>query len=259
LQSNLISFESWVLLTSCFSHEGLGHLFLNCFTFYFFGQNAVQILGNSRFLALYLGGSFTTSRCLYHIYLQTLQRASLEMSSVQSGTISKVNATTPLTVQAVRNNSQGVLMLLIWTTRRGIWRTLMVRVCCSNCHVLSLRNPSHSCFRNCSGYIGLGCLELFKFKGSRYLPPRPNTGLTLFTSKVKPITQVMLVEFLGACSTFYTAHAFAFEFYPNYSEATTIQLTYHPLPCLIHIVHIKVDYRGLTLPSRRLTSCSIFW
>lgn len=69
----------------------------------------------------------------------------------------------------------------------------------------------------------------------------------------------MLVEFLGACSTFYTAHAFAFEFYTNYSEAATIQLTYHPLPCLIHIVHIKVDYRGLTLPSRRLTSCSIFW
>jgi len=52
---NLRKGRYWVLLTSCFSHEGLGHLFFNCFTFYFVGSSAIQMLGNSRFLALYLG------------------------------------------------------------------------------------------------------------------------------------------------------------------------------------------------------------
>lgn len=52
---NLKNGRYWVLLSSCFSHEGFGHLLFNCFTFYFVGRSAIQILGNTRFLSLYLG------------------------------------------------------------------------------------------------------------------------------------------------------------------------------------------------------------
>jgi len=53
---NLKTGRIWVLLTSCFSHESVSHLLFNSFTFFFVGPPTIGILGNVRFLALYLGG-----------------------------------------------------------------------------------------------------------------------------------------------------------------------------------------------------------
>ncbi|KZT33732.1 rhomboid-domain-containing protein [Sistotremastrum suecicum HHB10207 ss-3] len=54
--TNLRQGRFWVLLTSSFSHEGVGHILINAFTFFFLGPPTIGILGNSAFLALYLGG-----------------------------------------------------------------------------------------------------------------------------------------------------------------------------------------------------------
>lgn len=35
-----------------------GHLFVNAFTFYFMAPAVQSVLGNTRFLALYLGGAY---------------------------------------------------------------------------------------------------------------------------------------------------------------------------------------------------------
>lgn len=44
----------WTLVTSCFSHRDVGHIFINLFSFYFMGQAALAILSSSRFIGLYL-------------------------------------------------------------------------------------------------------------------------------------------------------------------------------------------------------------
>lgn len=47
----------WTLLTACFSHNGMLHLFSNAFTFYFMAPVVLSIMPHSTFLALYLGGA----------------------------------------------------------------------------------------------------------------------------------------------------------------------------------------------------------
>ncbi|KAF8528883.1 rhomboid-domain-containing protein [Hysterangium stoloniferum] len=51
----------WSVLTSCFSHEGHRHIFMNALTFYFMAPPVLQILGNASFLALYIGGGVASS------------------------------------------------------------------------------------------------------------------------------------------------------------------------------------------------------
>ncbi|TYP92523.1 Membrane associated serine protease, rhomboid family [Fodinibius salinus] len=49
--------KSWYeLLTSGFLHANIGHLFVNMFTLYFFGQVMERVLGGNYFLGLYLSG-----------------------------------------------------------------------------------------------------------------------------------------------------------------------------------------------------------
>ena len=52
----LIPTTSWTIVTSTFSHQNIGHIFLNMFTFYFLGRYLLEGLGNRQFLFLYLGG-----------------------------------------------------------------------------------------------------------------------------------------------------------------------------------------------------------
>lgn len=54
--SVLIPTTSWTIVTSTFSHQDIGHIFLNMFTFYFLGRYLLEGLGNRQFLFLYLGG-----------------------------------------------------------------------------------------------------------------------------------------------------------------------------------------------------------
>lgn len=59
--NGLTFLSSWTLLTACFSHKDLSHLLINGLGLYLMGPAALGILGNSAFLALYLGGGIVGS------------------------------------------------------------------------------------------------------------------------------------------------------------------------------------------------------
>ncbi|EPT02879.1 hypothetical protein FOMPIDRAFT_1160030 [Fomitopsis schrenkii] len=58
---NLSAGRIWTLLTACFSHEDTTHLFVNAFSFYFMAPTVLQMLGNTRFLAFYMGAGVVAS------------------------------------------------------------------------------------------------------------------------------------------------------------------------------------------------------
>lgn len=49
-------YKPWTLFTYMFSHEGVGHIFWNMVSLYFFGSIIQSFIGNSRILALYIYG-----------------------------------------------------------------------------------------------------------------------------------------------------------------------------------------------------------
>lgn len=51
------------MITSTFSHRELGHLLMNMVTLFFFGREAIMILGTKSFLKLYVYGGLTSSAC----------------------------------------------------------------------------------------------------------------------------------------------------------------------------------------------------
>ncbi|KDE09358.1 hypothetical protein MVLG_00672 [Microbotryum lychnidis-dioicae p1A1 Lamole] len=51
---NITQGRVWCLLTSCFSHEGTGHILMNLLSLYFMGPPVIMMLGNAGFLSLYL-------------------------------------------------------------------------------------------------------------------------------------------------------------------------------------------------------------
>ncbi|KAK0206303.1 hypothetical protein DFS33DRAFT_1313859 [Desarmillaria ectypa] len=53
----------WTLVTAMFSHEGIGHLFFNTFTFFFFAPTMLEMLGNKRFIGLYLASGVIANAC----------------------------------------------------------------------------------------------------------------------------------------------------------------------------------------------------
>ncbi|KEP53686.1 S54 family peptidase [Rhizoctonia solani 123E] len=59
--TNVLEGRIWTLLTACFSHEMTGHLLVNGMSFWFMAPPVMRMLGNSAFLALYLGGGIASS------------------------------------------------------------------------------------------------------------------------------------------------------------------------------------------------------
>ena len=51
----------WCLLTACFSHESTSHLLFNALSYFFMAPPVLALLGNTGFLALYLGGGIFAS------------------------------------------------------------------------------------------------------------------------------------------------------------------------------------------------------
>ncbi|KAI0771890.1 hypothetical protein BD413DRAFT_475177 [Trametes elegans] len=49
------------LITSCFSHSGFLHIFMNGFTYWFLAPPVMSMLGNARFLGLYLGSGIVAN------------------------------------------------------------------------------------------------------------------------------------------------------------------------------------------------------
>jgi membrane associated rhomboid family serine protease len=60
----------WGLFTSMFVHDGLFHLFANMITLYFFGSFLNRLIGNGRFLLIYLGGGIVGG--VFFVLLGTL-------------------------------------------------------------------------------------------------------------------------------------------------------------------------------------------
>ncbi len=51
----------WAIITSVFVHAEFFHIFANMFTLYFFGSYVYRLLGERRFLIVYLGGGIVGS------------------------------------------------------------------------------------------------------------------------------------------------------------------------------------------------------
>ncbi|KAH6915149.1 hypothetical protein BKA70DRAFT_1093896 [Coprinopsis sp. MPI-PUGE-AT-0042] len=59
--TNVLEGRWWTPLTCTFSHKDFGHILFNGFTFFFTAPVVLQMLGNKKFLALYLGGGIISS------------------------------------------------------------------------------------------------------------------------------------------------------------------------------------------------------
>ncbi|KZT12965.1 rhomboid-domain-containing protein [Laetiporus sulphureus 93-53] len=63
----LVSYENfsagrlWTLVTACFSHGDITHLFVNAFSLYFMAPAVLRILHNGKFLVFYLGAGMLAS------------------------------------------------------------------------------------------------------------------------------------------------------------------------------------------------------
>ncbi len=53
--------QPWTLLTSVFVHGGIWHILMNMLMLYFFGQYVLGLLGENRFLFVYLAGGLAGS------------------------------------------------------------------------------------------------------------------------------------------------------------------------------------------------------
>ncbi|KAG6890931.1 hypothetical protein C0995_000888 [Termitomyces sp. Mi166 len=51
----------WTPITAIFSHEGVGHILFNGFTFYFMAKPVLELLGTRKFVFLYMGGGLIAS------------------------------------------------------------------------------------------------------------------------------------------------------------------------------------------------------
>ena len=87
--------HSWTLITSSFSQKDVGHLLFNGFSYYFTVPSILLALGNTGFLALYLGAGLVAS--VSSIWWHTSVQKQSKFSSLgASGTFPVSTSRTPL-------------------------------------------------------------------------------------------------------------------------------------------------------------------
>lgn len=82
---NMQAGRIWVLITSCFSHQGPAHILFNSIGLYFAGPAVAYVLGTSGFLALYLGAGIFSA--LTSLWWQNRKRGRTMGSEGASGAI----------------------------------------------------------------------------------------------------------------------------------------------------------------------------
>lgn len=67
LRPLLVPSRPWTLVTSMFVHQGIGHIFGNMVTLYFFGGFLSRLVGDRRFLVIYLLGGIVGG--IFYLFL----------------------------------------------------------------------------------------------------------------------------------------------------------------------------------------------
>jgi membrane associated rhomboid family serine protease len=75
------------LLTAGFVHVGLGHLFFNMFTLFFFGPVIEQTLGSGKFLLLYFGAELAAHGFSLYLHKNNPSYAAIGASGAVSGIV----------------------------------------------------------------------------------------------------------------------------------------------------------------------------
>jgi membrane associated rhomboid family serine protease len=79
--------EYWQMLTAGFAHVGLGHLFVNLLTLFFFGPYVEQLLGTVGFLVVYLGSDVTANAATLFRYRNDPSYSAVGASGAISGVL----------------------------------------------------------------------------------------------------------------------------------------------------------------------------
>lgn len=117
--NNVKSGRVWTLVTSCFSHEGIGHILFNGFTFYFMAQPVLHMLGSRQFLILYLGSGIASNVVSmgYSHFIEGRDKGSMGASAAIYSVISYLACVAPkMTFQLY-----GIIPIPAWLAVTGIF------------------------------------------------------------------------------------------------------------------------------------------
>ncbi|EAU84584.2 hypothetical protein CC1G_00103 [Coprinopsis cinerea okayama7 len=116
---NLRQGRYWTLLTSCFSHQDMAHIFFNGFTFFFTAPVVLQMIGSKRFIFLYMGCGLVSSAAslLYARYVDKRDRPSLGAS----GAIYSVTSFLACAAPTLSFYIYGIIPVPAWLLVSGIF------------------------------------------------------------------------------------------------------------------------------------------
>ncbi|KAF7776387.1 hypothetical protein Agabi119p4_4780 [Agaricus bisporus var. burnettii] len=117
--NNLKDGRLWTVISSAFSHQDVGHIFFNMFTFYFMGDHLLRGIGSRQFLFLYLGGGIVSSltSMAYSHYVRHRDRPAHGASGAVYSVIAAIACFAPrLTFQLY-----GIVPVPAWLVVSGIF------------------------------------------------------------------------------------------------------------------------------------------
>jgi len=141
---NLSEGRVWTPLTSTFSHEGVGHILFNGFTFFFMARPVLSMLGSRRFLFLYLGGGLFS--CLTSLVWNTGIKQNKDYASYgASGAIYSVVSFLACVAPKMTFLLYGIIPIPAWLAVGGIFAFDTY----STVHDVALRKGT-----NTAGHVG---------------------------------------------------------------------------------------------------------